>query len=84
MTIGEMVIQGPTVMLGYLKDKEAMSKAIRRRNDNEPDWFYIGDLAVMHKDGYLEIKDWVERRDYKRWREHKHRAGGIRDLHTQE
>ncbi|XP_038971346.1 probable acyl-activating enzyme 5, peroxisomal [Phoenix dactylifera] len=51
-TMGEIVLRGGSVMLGYLKDEEATSRAVR------PDgWFYTGDVGVMHADGYLEIKD---------------------------
>jgi fatty-acyl-CoA synthase len=50
-TIGEIVMRGNNVMLGYYKDPEATKKAFRG------DWFHSGDLAVMHPDGYAEIKD---------------------------
>nr|XP_010935530.1 probable acyl-activating enzyme 5, peroxisomal [Elaeis guineensis] len=51
-TMGEIVLRGGCVMLGYLKDEEATSRAVR------PDgWFYTGDVGVMHADGYVEIKD---------------------------
>ncbi|KAI9100273.1 hypothetical protein K1719_024491 [Acacia pycnantha] len=50
-TIGEVVIRGGCVMLGYLKDPEANSKCFKNG------WFYTGDVGVMHPDGYLEIKD---------------------------
>ncbi|XP_050227757.1 2-methylpropanoate--CoA ligase CCL4-like [Mercurialis annua] len=49
---GEIVLRGPCVMLGYFKDPESTSKCMT--NDG---WFYTGDVAVMHADGYLEIKD---------------------------
>ncbi|KAG9453823.1 hypothetical protein H6P81_006727 [Aristolochia fimbriata] len=49
--LGEVVIRGACVMLGYLKDPESTRKAIRGG------WFYTGDVGVMHPDGYLEIKD---------------------------
>lgn len=50
-TIGEIAIKGNNVMLGYFKDPRATAEAI-------PDgWFRSGDLAVMHEDGYVEIKD---------------------------
>ncbi|XP_061349279.1 2-methylpropanoate--CoA ligase CCL4-like, partial [Gastrolobium bilobum] len=52
-TVGEIVVRGGCVMLGYLKDEEATSKCMRRGNR----WFYTGDVGVMHRDGYLEIKD---------------------------
>uniref|UniRef100_A0A5B6YWM8 Putative acyl-activating enzyme 5, peroxisomal n=1 Tax=Davidia involucrata TaxID=16924 RepID=A0A5B6YWM8_DAVIN len=51
-TLGEIVLRGGSVMLGYLKDSEGTSKCMR-----ENGWFYTGDVGVMHADGYLEIKD---------------------------
>ncbi|XP_052188351.1 2-methylpropanoate--CoA ligase CCL4-like [Diospyros lotus] len=51
-SLGEIVLRGGSVMLGYLKDPEATAKCMK------PDgWLYTGDVAVMHPDGYLEIKD---------------------------
>ncbi|XP_060189034.1 2-methylpropanoate--CoA ligase CCL4-like [Lycium barbarum] len=52
MAIGEIVLRGGSVMLGYLKDPEGTSKCMK--NDG---WFYTGDVGVMHSDGYLEVKD---------------------------
>ncbi|CAK9139648.1 unnamed protein product [Ilex paraguariensis] len=52
LTLGEIVLRGGCIMLGYLKDPEATSKSMR-----ENGWFYTGDVGVMHPDGYLEIKD---------------------------
>jgi fatty-acyl-CoA synthase len=50
-TIGELVLRGNTVMKGYLKNPEATDDAFAGG------WFHTGDLAVMHADGYVEIKD---------------------------
>ncbi|KAK7276158.1 hypothetical protein RIF29_17292 [Crotalaria pallida] len=50
-TLGEVVLRGGCVMLGYLKDPEGTSKCLKNG------WFYTGDVGVMHEDGYLEIKD---------------------------
>jgi fatty-acyl-CoA synthase len=50
-TIGELVLRGNTVMKGYLKNPEATDEAFAGG------WFHTGDLAVMHPDGYVEIKD---------------------------
>jgi fatty-acyl-CoA synthase len=50
-SIGEVMLRGNSVMLGYLKDREATAAAFRGG------WFHTGDLAVEHPDGYLEIKD---------------------------
>ena len=51
VTIGELLIRGNTVMKGYLKNPEATEEAFAGG------WFHTGDLAVMHPDGYVEIKD---------------------------
>jgi len=50
-TIGELMIRSNTVMKGYLKNPKATDEAFR------DDWFHTGDLAVVHSDGYIEIKD---------------------------
>ena len=50
-TLGEVMLRGNTVMLGYLKDPEATAAAFRGG------WFHTGDLAVEHPDGYIEIRD---------------------------
>jgi len=50
-TIGEIMIRGNVVMKGYFKDKEATEKSMKGG------WFHSGDLAVMHPDGYIQIKD---------------------------
>ncbi|CAI9110373.1 OLC1v1010382C1 [Oldenlandia corymbosa var. corymbosa] len=50
-TLGEVVLKGACVMLGYLKDPQGTAKCTKNG------WFYTGDVAVMHPDGYLEIKD---------------------------
>nr|UPT51117.1 acyl-activating enzyme 6 [Pogostemon cablin] len=50
-SLGEVVLRGGCVMLGYFKDPEGTAKAMKNG------WFYTGDVAVMHPDGYLEIKD---------------------------
>ncbi|MCF8029171.1 MAG: long-chain-fatty-acid--CoA ligase [Desulfobacteraceae bacterium] len=50
-TIGEIVMRGNNVMLGYYKDPRATSEAFAGG------WFHSGDLAVMHPDGYIQIMD---------------------------
>ena len=50
-TIGEIVMRGNNVMLGYYKDTEATETAFRGG------WFHSGDLAVMHPDNYAQIVD---------------------------
>ena len=50
-SIGEILIRGNTVMKGYLKDVENTAASLKNG------WFHTGDLAVMHPQGYAEIKD---------------------------
>lgn len=50
-TIGELAVSGNTVMLGYYRDDEA-TEAVSRAGA-----MLTGDLAVMHPDGYVEIRD---------------------------
>ena len=50
-TMGEIMIRGNIVMKGYFKDKEATEKSMKGG------WFHSGDLAVMHPNGYVQIKD---------------------------
>src|SRR6267143_633779 len=49
--IGEIVVRGNAVMKGYYKDAEATGEAMRGG------WFHTGDVAAVHPDGYVEIRD---------------------------
>jgi len=53
-TIGEIVVRGNVVMKGYYNDPEATAKAIRNG------YFHSGDAAVVHPDGYVEIRDRIK------------------------
>jgi len=53
-TLGEIVVRGNAVMEGYYRDPEATAKAIR------DGWFHTGDAAVVHEDGYVEIRDRIK------------------------
>jgi fatty-acyl-CoA synthase len=50
-TVGEIVVRGNVVMEGYYHDPEATERAM---GDG---WFHTGDAAVVHPDGYAEIRD---------------------------
>ncbi|WP_227421592.1 acyl-CoA synthetase [Pacificispira spongiicola] len=50
-TIGMLMIRSNTVMRGYLKNPTATAEALKGG------WLNTGDLAVMHEDGYIEVKD---------------------------
>ena len=50
-TIGEIAVAGNDVMLGYYRDEQATNEVTRSG------CFLTGDLAVMHPDGYVEIRD---------------------------
>ena len=50
-TPGEVVFRGNIVMKGYLKAPEETAKAFK------DGWFWSGDIAVQHSDGYIEIRD---------------------------
>tara|TARA_Y100001970_G_scaffold189806_1_gene230725 strand:+ start:2695 stop:4293 length:1599 start_codon:yes stop_codon:yes gene_type:complete len=49
--LGEVFMRGNTVMMGYHKDKHATNKAFNKG------WFRTGDIAVIHKNGYIQLKD---------------------------
>lgn len=50
-TLGEIVMRGNNVMKGYYKEPDKTEEAFRGG------WFHSGDIAVVHPDGYVEIKD---------------------------
>ena len=50
-SIGEIVLKGNPIMKGYYKSAEGTAEAFK------DGWFHSGDLAVVHPDGYIEIKD---------------------------
>ena len=50
-TLGEVVMRGNNVTIGYYRDEKATRKAFT------DGWFHSGDLGVMHPDGYIELRD---------------------------
>jgi fatty-acyl-CoA synthase len=51
VTQGEIVARGNAIMAGYYNDPEATEQVMRGG------WFHTGDAAVVHPDGYIEIRD---------------------------
>jgi fatty-acyl-CoA synthase len=51
LTVGEIVVRGNVVMRGYYNDPEATAQALRGG------YFHSGDAAVVHPDGYVDIRD---------------------------
>jgi fatty-acyl-CoA synthase len=49
--IGEIVVRGNTVMIGYYRDQDATAATIR------DGWLHTGDMATLDDEGYVVIKD---------------------------
>jgi len=49
--VGEIVIKGPQVMMGYYKNPEETANVLK------DGWFYSGDIGCFDEDGYLKIVD---------------------------
>jgi fatty-acyl-CoA synthase len=50
-TMGEVLMRGNNVMLGYYDNPQATAESFAGG------WFHSGDLAVVHPDGYIELRD---------------------------
>ena len=58
-TEGEIVISGPTVMLGYLKNDEGTENTIETVDGVR--WLHTGDLGIMDEDGYVFFRQRLKR-----------------------
>jgi long-chain acyl-CoA synthetase len=49
--VGEVLVQGDTVMAGYWRDADATARAVR------DGWLFTGDMGTLDADGFLTLKD---------------------------
>ncbi len=49
---GEIVLRGPTVMMGYLKEPEETANTLKTHSDGHT-WLHTGDMGYMDEDGYV-------------------------------
>lgn len=57
---GEICLTGPTVMLGYLNNKEETDETLRIHEDGLT-WLHTGDLGLMDADGFVYFKQRIKR-----------------------
>lgn len=58
--IGEIVLRGPSVMLGYLNEPEETADTLKKHSDGHT-WLHTGDLGYMDEEGYLYYKQRLKR-----------------------
>lgn len=59
-TEGEIVISGPTVMAGYIRNKKETKQTLRKHKDGRI-WLHTGDEGIMDKDGFVYFKGRLKR-----------------------
>ena len=57
---GEIILKGPTLMLGYLKLPEETARTMRTLPDGDT-WLYTGDLGYMDEDGFVYFRQRLKR-----------------------
>lgn len=57
---GEIVLSGPSVMLGYLNNKEETKKTLKKHKDGLV-WLHTGDLGCMDEEGFVYFKQRLKR-----------------------
>jgi long-chain acyl-CoA synthetase len=57
---GEIVVCGPTVMLGYYNNEKETNDALRFHKDGNL-WLHTGDIGSMDKDGFFSYKQRLKR-----------------------
>lgn len=56
---GEIILSGPTVMLGYLNNPDETAHALR--NIKGRTWLYTGDLGKMDEEGFVYFRQRIKR-----------------------
>ncbi len=54
---GEMAVQNPGVMLGYLNMPKKTKEVLKPVKGEEGIWYYTGDIGIIDDDGYYYIVD---------------------------
>ncbi|MBO5999405.1 MAG: AMP-binding protein, partial [Lachnospiraceae bacterium] len=57
---GEIILTGPTLMLGYLDAEAETKKALRRLSDGNT-WLFTADLGIMDEEGYVYFRQRLKR-----------------------
>lgn len=57
---GEIILKGPSVMIGYLKNEKETKETLRRLADGDI-WLFSGDLGYIDEDGYVYFKQRIKR-----------------------
>jgi long-chain acyl-CoA synthetase len=57
---GELCVNGPTVMLGYLDNPEESAATLKKHADGKI-WLHTGDIASMDEDGFFFFKARLKR-----------------------
>jgi len=57
---GEIILTGPTVMKGYLKNPEETAQTLRKMPDGNT-WLFTGDLGCMDEEGFVYFSQRIKR-----------------------
>ena len=58
--MGEIIISGPTLMLGYIDAPEENAKTLRT-DENGTTWMFSGDMGYMDEEGFIYFKQRIKR-----------------------
>ena len=58
--MGEIILTGPTLMLGYMKAEEENAKTLRK-DENGTTWLFTGDMGSMDEEGFVYFKQRMKR-----------------------